>query len=156
MSLLLDPTELLLRMVSEYSSIELIIVPVLSCPLAAGLRSLLESPHLQLWCTGPAAPAHCASWSHTRWTLAGSHRAVASVQCTPPGRGQRRDKTRHSVLICCMCHSERDQNKRSLTNTSTMGVCSGRTKGTKITESSCESLTMNIRPRLNIQVAAAC
>lgn len=37
-----------------------------------------------------------------------------------------------------------------------MGVCSGRTRGTKITESSCDSLTLNIKPRLNIQVAAAC
>jgi len=32
---------------------------------------------------------------------------------------------------------------------------SGRTRGTKITESSSESLTMNMKPSLNIQVAAA-
>lgn len=37
-----------------------------------------------------------------------------------------------------------------------MGVCSERTKGTKIMESSSESLTMNMKPRLNMQVAAAC
>lgn len=103
MSLLSDPTEFLLRMVSKCSGTELIKVPVLSCPLAAGLHSLLESPRPQLWCTGPAAPAHCAGWSHTHWTLAGSHRAVASVQCTPPASGQRREKNRHSVSIFWMC-----------------------------------------------------
>lgn len=37
-----------------------------------------------------------------------------------------------------------------------MGVWSGRTRGTKITESSWESLSMNMKPRLNIQLAAAC
>lgn len=41
-------------------------------------------------------------------------------------------------------------------NTSTMGVCSERTSGTKIMESSSESLTMNMKPRPNMQVAAAC
>lgn len=41
-------------------------------------------------------------------------------------------------------------------NTSTMGVCSERTRGTKIMESSSESLTMNMKPRPNMQVAAAC
>lgn len=39
-------------------------------------------------------------------------------------------------------------------NTST--IWSERTRGTKIMESSCEWLTMNINPRLNIQVTAAC
>lgn len=47
-------------------------------------------------------------------------------------------------------------NTYALESTSTMGLCSGRTRGTKITESSCDSLTLNIKPRLNIQVAAAC
>lgn len=37
-----------------------------------------------------------------------------------------------------------------------MGVWSRRTRGTKMTESSCESLSMNMKPRLNIQPAAAC
>lgn len=41
-------------------------------------------------------------------------------------------------------------------NTCTMGVCSERTRGTKIMESSSESLTMNMKPRPNMQVAAAC
>lgn len=40
--------------------------------------------------------------------------------------------------------------------TSTIAVCSERTRGTKMMESSSESLTMKMKPRLNMQVAAAC
>lgn len=90
--------------------VELIKVPGLSCPWAAGLLALLENPHPRLWCTGLVGPAHCAGWSHIRWSLAGSHKDVAAVQCTPPGRGQSRDQDRHSVLIRCMWCAYRDQN----------------------------------------------
>jgi len=74
-------------MASQHANLHVFKVPVQSCPWAAGLISLLGNLHPQLWCTGPAATARCAGWSHTRYGLAESRRDVAAVQCTPPERG---------------------------------------------------------------------
>lgn len=126
------------------------VVPPLSCLWAAGRHSQLESSRPRLWCTGPAVRARCADWSHIRWSLAGSRRAVASAWGTPPGQGENRQT---SGLICAPWWPK---NQSSSKNTSTMGVCSERTRGTKMMESSSESLTMKMKPRLNMQVAAAC
>lgn len=61
-------------------------VPVLSGPWAAGRPSRPGSPRPRLGCTGQAAPARCAGWSHIRWGHAGSHRDVAAARRAPPGR----------------------------------------------------------------------
>lgn len=132
------------------SSPHALTLPLRSCLWAAGLPFLLESLHPQLWCTVPAAPAHCAGWSHIRWCLAGSRRDVAAVQRAPLAPGGKDIGCKQHV--CDM----RRVYQHVYKNTSTVGVCSARTRGTKITESSSESLTMNIKPRLNMQLPAAC